>query len=182
MQPLWKNPLFQILAILGGTALVFLLVVALAGGMGGPPGRTPGPLPTRPTAGPTAVPTPSPLPPSVDRSDLALVHSRVVVALKSNNPAAIFNEMSPEDRAATDYTSLVQSSQEVEQSLGPIQEVRLLTPPLILNDPPWNGQWAEAEVEIVWPGETGRYRVIYLLSEGNWWLFGTEELTSTVRP
>ncbi|MGC8960705.1 MAG: hypothetical protein ACP5OO_13175, partial [Chloroflexia bacterium] len=134
-----------------------------------------------PTPGPTSLPTPSP-PAGLDRSDLTLVHSRVVVALKGNNVAAIFNEMSPEDRAALDYTALVQSALETEQALGPVQEVRLISPPFVLNDPPWNGQWAEAEVEIVWAGATGRYRVIYLLSEGNWWLFGTEELTSTVRP
>lgn len=182
MQPLWKNPLFQILVILGGTALIFLLVVALAGEMAGPPREKPGPSPIHLTPGPTAVPTPSPLPASTDRSDLALVHSRVVIALKNNDPAAVFNEMFPEDRAAMDYTSLVQSAQEVEQSLGSVQEVRLLTPPLILNAPPWNGEWAEADIEVVWAGETVRYRVIYLLSEGNWWLFGTEELTSTARP
>jgi len=34
----------------------------------------------------------------------------------------------------------------------------------------------------VWSGEAERYRVLYFLREGNWWLFGTEELTSTVRP
>jgi hypothetical protein len=167
-------PIAQLLLLLVGAAAIFLIVLQLVQQSSSPlPGAG---TPVTPLATPL-FPTPSPLPAETDRSDPAIVHSRVMVGLKRDDAAAIFNELSPERRASTDYAAFAQAMQDQVLSAGPvISDVQLLRPPIISGT-----EWADAEVAVVREKETTRYLTRYHLEAGRaWWLDTFQVLTSTV--
>ncbi len=169
----------QLLLLLGGVALLFFAVQAvLQAAVPSPRPLTP--TVVSPTATPAVYPSPTPLPASTERADLAVVHSRVVLGLRYNNPAALFNELFPDSAAATDYPAFAQSFEEVTRREGPIERVDMVSPPVPLQDAPWEGNWAEATVDLVRGGVGRRYRVVYTQINGQWWLFGTIEVTGTL--
>lgn len=108
-----------------------------------------------------------------DRSTPDRVMERVTAGLQANKPDLIWNEMSPELQDLFPLESWRQSAREAEAELGRVMEVRVISLPQIRTEAGWDGQWAEAEIEIVRQRMTNRYVVRFILQDGQWWLFGT---------
>lgn len=132
---------------------------------------------TAPPAVSTATPTPTARParPELPRADPPEVAARVWSALEADDPAALYNELSPGMAAAFPQQTFVADIQRGLQQQGEVLEIRVLEPVTIKTEAPWNGEWADARVEVVQPTGTRRYIVRFVRESDQWWLFGTIE-------
>jgi len=149
-QPSDNQPLVIVAVVVA--ALVVILVIALALSSGG---------------GSTL---------ADDRGTPDRVLERVTRGLQANDPARVWNEMSPEFQELFPLENWRQAVQDSETTLGRVTAVRIISPPKIRTETGWDGQWADAEIEIVRERKASRYLVRFVHQDGQWWLAGTSEL------
>lgn len=156
---------FVVLAI-GVVSIITILVLLASRGV-----SPPTPVP------PTATPTPSTTPrPKLERRSPEPVYQRTLRALRDNDIPSLYNETGPGVAATFDFDGFAAGMDQYQQQLGPIIEIRPISPLVIKTEAPWNGEWADAEVEVVRERGTARYLVRFHREGDEWWLFGTLEL------
>jgi hypothetical protein len=157
------NGLVAVAAIAGvGLLLVIILMVAGGGGQ-----------PTQPAPGQAAVPTP--VRPALPRANPEQVSQRMVDALRKSDTTAIFNDLTPGLASTFSISDFATAAKAADQKLGAVTDVRLVTPPAVKTEAPWNGEWADGEVAVVRGQVTTTYVVRYRREGGQWWFFGTIE-------
>ena len=159
-----REPVYLLILVIGLVS-VAIIVILVAGRAAGPP------------VPPTVIPTPSPTPrPKLERRNPEPVYERTLDALEYNDVSALYNEISPDLAATFDFDGFEAGIEQSQRQLGRILEVRPISPLVIKTEAPWNGEWADAEVEILRERGTARYLVRFHRKGNEWWLFGTLEL------
>jgi len=164
-----RQLVFPIIFVVGVAIVTILILFASKG----TPPLTPTPM--LPTATPIPLPSPTPRP-KLERRSPEPVYQRTLDSLRRNDIPALYNEISPGLAATFDFSSFREGIERSQRQLGPIIEVRPISPPMIKTEAPWNGEWADAEVEIVRERGSARYLVRFHREGSEWWLFGTLEL------
>lgn len=101
------------------------------------------------------------------------VNDRVVQNLQRNDMQALYEEMSPSLKEIFALDQLIAGEQSVSAAQGRITRVEVLEAPTIKTGPEWNGEWADAKVQITRGTTMETYVVRYHLENGQWWFFGT---------
>lgn len=109
----------------------------------------------------------------ISRATPEAVHQRVIKALETNDASALFNELDPEISQGVSPSDFSTSFASAVAQKGQVIRVTVVSPPIVKTNPPWNGEWADGEVEVVRQRVTERYIVRFHLVNGQWWLYGT---------
>lgn len=158
-------PPIQLLILLGSAVLVFALVLGLVRGLALRP-----PAPTSTAPSPTITPTPLPPTPSLlsentSRADPVQVHSRIVLAIRGDDPGAVYNEYLPGQRP--EWPAFRQEWIDLAEQYGPTQEIRLTSPPMYADE---RKEEAVARIDVVREKQTLCYLFRYRSENGRWWL------------
>ena len=111
-----------------------------------------------------------------DRSTAQPVNDRVVQDLQRNDMQALYAEMSPSLRELFTLEQLLAGENSVVAAEGEITLAQVLEPPSVKTGPEWNGEWADAKVQISRGTTAEVYVARYHLENGQWWFFGTIKL------
>lgn len=110
--------------------------------------------------------------PRPERSTPQQVQQRVVSQLESNDLGSMYTEMAPSFRDDFPLDSFLEGTGTGARVL----DVEVMSEPVIMTGDPWNAEWADGQIKLVYQDHSQTYLTRYHLEEGQWWLYATLEL------
>ncbi len=119
--------------------------------------------------------------PAADRSQPEPVQVRVITAMRDNEAKGLRDEIGPSFQELFSEEAFRQGMQIAEAEGGATQSVQIIRSPVIRQEDPWNGQWADGCIRLIRDRTEQNYLLRYYIEDGSWWLFGTIEIEACQR-